>query len=621
MDKRLLLILSLLLASMAVVGLFASAAQARSNLPRAELLTLPELPFPEGSIPQHPLSGKVAPADPSVLYVAPGGDCGGMSPCYGSVQAAVDDASDGDVIKVATGVYTGVKNVPSLNTATFTATQVVVITKTVTIPGGYTTAFTEPPDPDANPTTLDAQGQGRVVYITGDISPTIKGLRITGGDAHGLGEVHPPPLWSFDGGGGMYILNATATIKNNQIFNNTADKGGGLYLDVSAAVFGGNTVISNTANYGGGLYLSRGAPTLSGNIVSANIGTIDGGGLNFQASDAVLNGNTIISNTSCFGGGLFLVGGTPTLSGNAVISNTAGTGGGLWLHSSAATLVNNVVADNRYVTQYPPSLGGASNVDLMDTILVSHTVGISVTECNNVTVDGVLWHGTPITVSRAALTNVTVHDQHEGDPAFAPDGYHLTAGSAAIDKGVDAGVTTDIDGHHRPYGSAPDLGADEIIAASLPPSIESTLVYTDAQGNPTVIQVPAGAVAEATTLVYTPVETATAPSGFAFASHAFDLEAYRGGSLLLGFIFEKPVTVTIHYSDTDVTGLDEDALVLEYWNEVTSAWEDAACGPYDRHPDDNWLAVPICHLSRFALFGETLGEEYTVYLPLILRNH
>jgi hypothetical protein len=39
--------------------------------------------------------------------------------------------------------------------------------------------------------------------------------------------------------------------------------------------------------------------------------------------------------------------------------------------------------------------------------------------------------------------------------------YHLTVGSAAIDAGVDAGVTTDIDGDTRPQGNGYDIGADE----------------------------------------------------------------------------------------------------------------------------------------------------------------
>ena len=152
------------------------------------------------------------------------------------------------------------------------------------------------------------------------------------------------------------------------------------------------------------------------------------------------------------------------------------------------------------------------------------------------------------------------------------------------------------------------------VKLAVDPTIGGTLTYTDTQGLPTVIQVPAGAVTELITLLYVPVDTATAPSGFAFAGHAFDLDGYQGGSLLPGLTFSVPATVTLHYAGTDVTGLDEDALVLEYWN--GSAWVDAACGDYDRHPGENWLAVPIYHLGRFALFEGT----YTVYLPLVLRR-
>jgi hypothetical protein len=56
---------------------------------------------------------------------------------------------------------------------------------------------------------------------------------------------------------------------------------------------------------------------------------------------------------------------------------------------------------------------------------------------------------------------VTVQHQYGGDPGFDLDGYHLLSGSAAIDRGVNANVTIDIDGQLRPNGSMPDLGADE----------------------------------------------------------------------------------------------------------------------------------------------------------------
>jgi hypothetical protein len=111
------------------------------------------------------------------------------APCA-TVQHAVDVAGDGDVIKVAAGTYTDVQERPvpagyPSPPASGTVVQVVYISKTVTIRGGYTSAndFADPPDPEANPTTLDAQSNGRVLLIAAPapgagISPTVEGLRL-----------------------------------------------------------------------------------------------------------------------------------------------------------------------------------------------------------------------------------------------------------------------------------------------------------------------------------------------------------------------------------------------------------------------------------------------------------
>jgi uncharacterized repeat protein (TIGR01451 family) len=462
-------------------------------------------------------------ASGDVYCVTPGGgtypDC---TQVFTNVQAAVDAASGGEEIRVAAGTYTGVRGraAPPGYLGPSLITQVVYVSTTVTIQGGYTTTNWTVADPLANPTTLDAQGQGRVLYVASSVSPTLAGLRITGGDATGLDG---GPGWK-DVGGGVYVITAAATISNNTVFGNAADYGGGLALDLSAATVSGNTVFSNTAtDRGGGVYLTDSPATLSGNTVFSNITTGRGGGLYLWVSDAALSDNAIISNTAAGdGGGLFLAASDAALSGNTVCSNTAtGDGGGLYLDYSVATVggnvvsgnaaggygggfhldalsdagfTNNVVADNRagtsgsglyiggssphlrhttiarntggdgsvvYVTVYTNPLETYySAVPLTNTILVSHSVGISVTGGNAVAIDGVLWDSsTPVTVSQSTTAVVAVQNQYTGDPAFAADGYHLRAGSAAIDKGVGAGVTADIDGEARDL--APDLGADE----------------------------------------------------------------------------------------------------------------------------------------------------------------
>jgi hypothetical protein len=62
-----------------------------------------------------------------------------------------------------------------------------------------------------------------------------------------------------------------------------------------------------------------------------------------------------------------------------------------------------------------------------------------------------------------------------------------------------------------------------------------------------------------------------------------------------------------------VTGLDEMALSLSWWQ--GSQWDEATCSLYVRWTDQNRLSVPVCHLSRFALFG----KPYKIYLPVMTR--
>jgi hypothetical protein len=481
-------------------------------------------------------------AAPGILYVAPDGDdannCANVTSRCRTIQRAVEVAQPGDEIRVAAGTYVGVSARAGL-------TQMVYVRKTVTIRGGYTTANWTTPNPTANLTTLDAQGQGRVFYISGDISPVLDGLRITGGNATGLGG----DPWGNDAGGGLYIDKAAASMINCVVYSNTAStassgSGGGLFLNGSVSTLSGNVVVSNTAStashgHGGGLFLSGSGATVSGNTVRGNTASTAGwgygGGLYLLTSDATLSGNTVVSNTAGtsyrgwagglyiwysgatvsgntvqgntastndegYGGGLCLSNSSAGLSGNIIVDNLAttnatsiGKGGGLWVwESSSFTLTNNLVADNRARTagsglwlEGTPanatsgqlvhttiadnhgsgqgvSMGDYATLAFTNTIIAGHhSVGIDVSAGSIATLEATLWYNNGAdTHGGGTILTGTVNVY--GDPAFVNPSvwdYHLAAGSTAIDAGVDAGVTTDIDGERR--DAYPDIGADE----------------------------------------------------------------------------------------------------------------------------------------------------------------
>jgi len=102
-------------------------------------------------------------------YVAPSGTDSGpctnpAAPCR-TIQYAVNQATAGDEVLIATGVYTSNGQ-----------GQVVFLNKTIALRGGYTPANWTTPDPAANPTILDGENSVRVIWIAGGASPTVEGL-------------------------------------------------------------------------------------------------------------------------------------------------------------------------------------------------------------------------------------------------------------------------------------------------------------------------------------------------------------------------------------------------------------------------------------------------------------
>jgi parallel beta-helix repeat protein len=346
----------------------------------------------------------------SIYYVGPDGNCGEMAPCFSTVQAAVDavDAPD-DVVKVAAGTYTGVSSRSG-------TVQLVYVYKSLTLQGGYSTTSWTTPYPLTQTTILDAQGQGRVIFITGTVTFAGDGLQITNGKApdgsngnggaggHGggiyidadpiatLSQVHvvgnaaggggngTNTMGGNGGGGGGIYSHGILTLTNSSIIQNSTGRGGtgeggyadgapgnggGVYLHYSRAVLNGNTVVSNTSgNYSGGIHLYHGEATLSNNTIISNT-AVRGGGISLlsMGSGTTLHGNTITANkASLRGGGLHLEEGFPVLNGNTVSSNTSWCGGGLSLNGSSAILTANTIVTNTAKADGITGCGGGGGV-------------------------------------------------------------------------------------------------------------------------------------------------------------------------------------------------------------------------------------------------------------------
>ncbi len=374
---------------------------------------------------------------------------------YTSVQAAVDAASEGDIIKVAAGRYADVSQRPRNDVvATGVVTQMLYVSKTVTILGGYDDSNWGVSDPVANPTVLDAQGEGRVIYITNGANPTIRGLQITGGQAAGLAG----DPWDSDAGGGIYGYRTGFTLENSVINDNHANVGGGIYLFDSPAVIEGNNIYSNTAGDGGGFLLWVSAAEIRSNKISGNTAWSCGGGIYLDNSPADLTGNMFSGNTAWKGAALMVEYSVLSLVNNVIVDNHANVGGGVYISSGDVDMFHTTIVANSEGIHLAKSQWHEeySDVSLVNTIFVSHTIPISVESGSAITVNGVLWDS-----PMPGLSGVSIENQYVGDPCFTGDGYHIAMESAAKDKGVLSSVSNDIDGQSRL--GLPDLGADEFV--------------------------------------------------------------------------------------------------------------------------------------------------------------
>lgn len=216
-------------------------------------------------------------------------------------------------------------------------------------------------------------------------------------------------------------------------------------------------------------------------MITGNVAQYSGGGIELQIFDPIQIGNTLVARnwSGGEGGGMDIFGrlyGGPLVITNAVVIDNwaAASGSGIYLDATSVrmelthvTLARNSGGDGSgvYITGtirsdgsvLPPEL--AATLWMTNIIVAEQNVGVFAASNQRVVMDSILWHSVGQPANGAGVYTVT--HAFEGDPRLGADGYHLMAGSAAIDRGVVTDVDIDIDGTHRPQGLAPDLGADE----------------------------------------------------------------------------------------------------------------------------------------------------------------
>jgi hypothetical protein len=288
-------------------------------------------------------------------------------PCL-TVQHAADQSMAGDEIRIAGGAYSGVS-------VRDTVTQVVYISQSLTLRGGYTTTDSfATSDPNLSPTILDAElNNARVMFITGTSATSdIENLTIQNGKISGSGfdcpdagcggglfvngtlsltNVTVMSSTAFTDGGGAWVGGA-AILSSGMFQNNTASgiigRGGGLFVQGVLALTG-TQFLSNTASrYGGGAF-ANGATTLDRGLFLNNLAIeYGGGGGLFANSTLMLTGTQFLSNTAgyaCSGAGAY-ANGAATLNIGLFQNNTASnSGGGAWV-GGAATLNGGLFQNN-----------------------------------------------------------------------------------------------------------------------------------------------------------------------------------------------------------------------------------------------------------------------------------
>jgi len=247
----------------------------------------------------------------------------GIGMDYATIQAAVTNSLDGDVLIVTTGLYNEAVNIFGRN---------------ISIDGKY--SFDYSTKAASGSTIIDPPIlAGSCIDITGAVVELIE-LELTGSSFIISGS-----------GGGLNIKNGSiVTARLCNIHNNSVpSNGGGVYVNNSSLTLIDSPVYSNSAEYGGGIYGNAGQISLNSNsFVSANSATRIGGGIRLTGNSICDVNHTdadIKNNFAPEGGGVAANNSSDIFirNGADIFGNIAVTrGGGILLENGSSAAIHGI---------------------------------------------------------------------------------------------------------------------------------------------------------------------------------------------------------------------------------------------------------------------------------------
>lgn len=243
---------------------------------------------------------------------------------YGTIQAAVDAASEGDVVVVADGVYSGPGNT------------------TIDV-GGYDVITVRSAN-GPETCTIDGGGTYRAFELD-DLSPEscIRGFTIVNCGGHNGSE----------GGAILCKHGMQGRIEDCILINNASSQEGGAiycrYSSDSTPVIQGCKIIGNTAEWGGGVYCELNDICIVNCVFENNIAQRGGGAICCQSRPLIIN--SVISNNygGWYGGAICARTGTGPHALNCTITENEASwyGGGIYAYNADEVVIeNSIIAHN-----------------------------------------------------------------------------------------------------------------------------------------------------------------------------------------------------------------------------------------------------------------------------------